>query len=69
MLTTIEDATDRLRFLNARRHRKGVGSIPAGGAILDEFFSTVIGLNFNMCMISKTYLPFRNHLASSGSKS
>ena len=25
------------------RHRTGVGSIPAGGPIVDEFFSTVPG--------------------------
>ena len=33
------------------RHRKGVGSIPAGGPIVDEFFSTVPGLNLDMCII------------------
>ena len=33
------------------RHRKSVGSIPAGGPIVDEFFSTVPGRFFNMCMI------------------
>ena len=33
------------------RHRKGVGSIPAGGPIVDEFFSTVLGLNLHMCII------------------
>ena len=43
------------------RHRKGVGSIPAGGPIVDEFFSTVPGF-FDMCMIPlelKTHLPFK----------
>ena len=30
---------------------KGVGSIPAGGPIVDEFFSTVPGLNLDMCII------------------
>ena len=42
------------------RHRKGVGSIPAGGPIVDDVFSTVPGLNFDMCMIStrnKTIYP------------
>ena len=34
------------------RHRTGVGSIPAGGPIVDEFFSTVPGSNFDMCVIS-----------------
>ena len=33
------------------QHRKGVGSIPAGGPIVDEFFSTVPGLNLDMCII------------------
>ena len=33
------------------RHRKGVGSIPAGGPIVDEFFSNVPGLNLDMCII------------------
>ena len=32
-------------------HRKGVGSIPAGGPVVDEFFSTVLGLNLDMCII------------------
>ena len=44
------------------RHRKGVGSIPAGGPIVDEFFSTVSGWFFDMCTIQlepKTHLPFR----------
>ena len=27
------------------RYREGVGSIPAGGPTVDEFFSTVPGLN------------------------
>ena len=36
-----------------QRHPKDVGSIPAGGRIVDdELFSTVPGLNFDMCMIS-----------------
>ena len=34
------------------RHRKGVVSIPAGRPKVDEFFSTVPGLNIYMCMIS-----------------
>ena len=34
------------------RHRTGVGSIPAGGLIVDEFFSTVPGKNFDLCIIS-----------------
>ena len=34
------------------RHRTGVGSIPAGEPIVVEFFSTVPGWNFDMCMIS-----------------
>ena len=41
-------------------HRKGVGSIPAGGPIVDDVFSTVPGLNFNMSIIStriKTIYP------------
>ena len=46
------------------RHGNGVGSIPAGRAIVDgELFSTVPGLNFYMCMIStriKILLPLRN---------
>ena len=33
------------------RHRKGIGSIPAGGPIVDEFFSTVPGMNLDMCII------------------
>ena len=45
------------------RHRTGVGSIPAGGPyIVDEFFSTVPGKNFDLCIIStrsKTHIPFR----------
>ncbi len=32
------------------RHRTGVGSIPAGGPIVDEFFSTVPGQNSDMCI-------------------
>ena len=42
------------------RHRKGVGSIPAGGPIVDEFFSTVPGWFFDMCTIQlepKTHYP------------
>ena len=42
------------------RHRKGVGSIPAGGPIVDEFFSTVPGWFFDICTIQlqpKTHLP------------
>ena len=34
------------------RHRTGVGSIPAGGPIVDNFFSTVPGKNFDLCIIS-----------------
>ena len=33
------------------QHRKGVGSISAEGPIIDEFFSTVHSLIFDMCMI------------------
>ena len=33
------------------RHRKGAGSIPAGGPIVDEFFSTVPGWFFDLCTI------------------
>ena len=43
-----------LRSLMVRalhRHRKGVGSIPAGGPIVDEIFSSVPGLNLDMCII------------------
>ena len=50
------------------RHRKGVGSIPAGGPIVDEFFSTVPGWFFDMCTIQlepKTHLPFRIYPISS----
>ena len=32
------------------RHRAGVGSIPAGGPIVDEFFSTLPGKNFELCI-------------------
>ena len=32
-----------LKNASLHRHRKGVGSIPAGGPIVDEFFSTVPG--------------------------
>ena len=42
------------------RHRKDVGSIPAGGPIVDEFFSTVPGWFFDMCTIQlepKTHYP------------
>ncbi len=46
------------------RHRTGVGSIPAGGPyIVDKFFSTVPGKNFDSCIIStrsKTHLPLRS---------
>ena len=44
------------------RHRKGVGSIPAGGPWVDEFFSTVPGW-FLTCvwfpLELKAHLPFR----------
>ena len=33
-------------------HRTGVGLIPAGGPIVDEFFSTVPDKNFDLCIIS-----------------
>ena len=33
------------------RHRKGKGSIPAGGPIVNGFFSTVPGWFFDMCVI------------------
>ena len=42
-------------------HRKDVGSIPAGEPVVDEFFSTVPGWFFDMCMILlelKTHLSF-----------
>ena len=32
------------------RHRKGVVSIPAGGPTAHKSFSTLPGLNFDMCM-------------------
>ena len=32
------------------RRRKDIDSIPGGGPIVDEFFSNVPDLNFNMCM-------------------
>ncbi len=52
-------AVSYLRSLVVRavhRHRTGVGSIPAGGPIVvDEFFSTVPGWNFDMCIISTRY--------------
>ena len=41
------------------RHRTGVGSIPAGGPIVDEFFSTVPGKNFDLCIISTR--TFKTH--------
>ena len=44
------------------RALQGLGSIPAGGPVVDEFFSTVPGWFFDMCMIQlelKTHLPFR----------
>ena len=42
-----------LRSLLVRAlHRKRVGSIPAEGPIVEEFFSTVVGLNFDMYMTS-----------------
>ena len=31
----------------------------------DEFFSTVLGLNFDMCMISSPDFAFRKYLTSS----
>ena len=34
------------------QHPNGVDSIPAAGPILNEFFQTVPGLNFDMSMIS-----------------
>ncbi len=45
------------------RHRTGVGSIPAGRpyTVVDEFFSTVPGKNFDLCIIStrtKTHEPY-----------
>ncbi len=54
------------------RHRTGVGSIPAGGPIVDEFFSTVPGSNFDMCIIfpldTTTHLPFRKFKKMPGFK-
>ena len=32
-------------------HGKGIDSIPAGRPIVDEFLSTIPGLNFDMSMI------------------
>ena len=32
------------------RHRNGAGLIPARGPIVNEFFSTLPGFNFNMCI-------------------
>ena len=37
--------------LALRRYQKGVGSIPTGGPMVDNFCSTVPGLNFDMNMI------------------
>ena len=42
-------ATSVVRALH--RHRKGVGSNPAGGFIVHEFFSTVPGLIFDIFRI------------------
>ena len=57
------------RRLNALHlHRKAMGSIPARGPIVGEFFSTVPGLIFDMCMIPlelKRHLPFRIYPTSS----
>ena len=38
------------------RHRTDVGSIPAGGPIVDEFLSTVTGQNFDLCIISTLHI-------------
>ena len=46
----------------------GIEPTPAGGPIVDEFFSTVPGWFFDMCMIQlelKTHLPFRIYPISS----
>ena len=37
------------------RHRKSVGSIPAGGRIVDSFFSTVPGLNLSCVQLQSIY--------------
>ena len=56
-----------LRSLMVRalhRLHKGVCLIPAGGPIVDdEFFSTVSGLNFDMCY--DFHLLFKNYPTSS----
>ena len=31
---------------------QGLGTIPVGGTVIEEFFSTAPGLNFDMCRIS-----------------
>ena len=54
--------------LNHTHVKKGVGLIPAGGPVVDEFFSTVPSWFFDMCMIQlelKTHLPFRIYPISS----
>ena len=41
-----------VRLRASHSHRKDEGSISAGGLMLDdEFFSTVSGLNLDICMI------------------
>ena len=46
--------------LNHEINNKGVGLIPAGERIVyNEFFSSVSGLNYNMCMtFTQTKTPF-----------
>ena len=44
--------------LAVHRHRTGVGSIPAGGPIVDEFFSTVSqqkSWEMTQCLILKAW--------------
>ena len=55
LYTNLNSSREQLRKIQVaralHRHRKGVGSIPAGGPIIDEFLSTVPGLNLDMCII------------------
>ncbi len=46
------------------RHRTGVGSIPAGGRIVDDFFSTVLGWNFDMCIHETVTKSIRDDIVS-----
>ena len=57
-----------ISYLNNRvvravhRHRTGVGSISARGPMVDDFFSTVPGKNFDMCIIFPLELRHINRL-------